>query len=132
MVQKFSLRNKITKKASGGDLASLLLKRKFTMKNNSPRETPSTESFGQTKYYAYMLYCADHTIYSGYTTDLERRVATHNKGKGAKYTRSRLPVKVVYSECFATKSEAMKREASLKKLSHGEKLCLISQKNESD
>ena len=78
------------------------------------------------KHYAYMLLCADGTIYSGYTTDPERRAAAHNSGRGAKYTRSRLPVELVFSECFPTKSEALKHEAALKKLGHAEKLLLIS------
>ena len=60
----------------------------------------------EVKHYAYMLRCADDTIYSGYTTDLPRRIAAHNRGVGAKYTRSRLPVKLVYYESFATKQEA--------------------------
>ena len=77
------------------------------------------------EYYAYMLRCSDGTIYSGYTTDPCRRAAIHNLGKGAKYTRSRLPVALVYQERFATKSEALKREAALKKLGHTEKIALI-------
>lgn len=76
------------------------------------------------KHFAYMLLCADGSIYSGYTTDPKRRTGVHNSGSGAKYTRSRLPVKLVYSEDFPTKSEALKREAALKKLSHAEKLAL--------
>lgn len=79
------------------------------------------------KYYAYMLRCADGTIYTGYTTDPCRRTAVHNSGRGAKYTRSRLPVELVYQESFATKSEALKREAALKKLIHAEKILLIEQ-----
>ncbi len=79
-----------------------------------------------TKHYAYMLRCADGTIYSGYTTDPEHRAAAHNSGRGAKYTRSRLPVELVFTERFPTKSEALKREAALKKLGHAEKLSLIS------
>lgn len=78
------------------------------------------------KHYAYMLLCADGTIYSGYAIDPERRAAVHNRGRGAKYTRSRLPVELAFSECFPTKSEALKREAALKKLGHAEKLLLIS------
>ena len=78
------------------------------------------------KHYAYMLRCADGTIYSGYSTDPERRAAVHNSGRGAKYTRSRLPVELVFRECFPTKSKALKREAALKKLDHAEKLSLIS------
>ena len=77
------------------------------------------------KYYAYMLLCNDGTIYSGYTTDPKRRAAVHNSGSGAKYTRSRLPVELVFAESFATKSDALKRESALKKLSHAEKCLLI-------
>jgi putative endonuclease len=76
-------------------------------------------------HYAYLLRCSDGTIYCGYTTDPRRRTAVHNSGRGAKYTRSRLPVELVYTESFATKSEALKREAALKKLSHMEKILLI-------
>ena len=72
-------------------------------------------------YFTYMLRCADNTLYSGYTTDLERRIKAHNAGRGAKYTRSRLPAKLVYFETFSTKSEALKREAALKKLTHKQK-----------
>lgn len=77
------------------------------------------------KYYAYILSCADGTLYSGYTTNIEKREKTHNSGKGAKYTRSRLPVKVVYFEKFTSKSEALKREYAFKQLSHKDKLRLI-------
>jgi putative endonuclease len=76
-------------------------------------------------YYVYMLVCSDGTIYSGFTTDPLRRTAAHNSGKGAKYTRPRLPVKLAYQERFETKSDALKREAALKKLTHAEKLALI-------
>lgn len=80
---------------------------------------------GLTKYFTYMVRCADDTLYTGFTTDLEQRIATHNAGKGAKYTKPRLPVELVYYEEWATKSEAMKREAAIKKLSREEKLSLI-------
>jgi len=82
-----------------------------------------------TGHFAYMLLCADGTIYSGYSTDPNRRAAIHNRGKGAKYTRSRLPVELVFTECFHTKGDALKREAALKKLSHTEKLALIYQQS---
>ena len=59
------------------------------------------------KAYMYVVECADGTLYTGYTTDVERRLKTHNAGKGAKYTRARLPVKLLYSEAFASKPEAM-------------------------
>lgn len=78
------------------------------------------------QHFAYMLLCADGTIYSGYSTDPGRRAAVHNSGKGAKYTRSRLPVALVFTERFSTKGEALRREAALKKLSRAEKLALIS------
>ncbi len=77
-----------------------------------------------TKHYAYMLRCVDGTICSGYSTDPNRRTAIHNSGRGAKYTRSRLPVELVFTECFSTESETLKRDAALKKLSHAEKLAL--------
>jgi putative endonuclease len=76
-------------------------------------------------YYVYMLVCADGTIYSGFTTDPVRRTAVHNSGRGAKYTRTRLPVKLAYEEKLETKSDALKREAALKKLTRAEKLALI-------
>lgn len=76
-------------------------------------------------YYVYLLECADKTLYCGYTDNLEKRLKTHNAGKGAKYTRARLPVKLLYSETFTEKSEALKREAQIKKLSRKEKLALL-------
>ncbi len=75
--------------------------------------------------YTYILECADKTLYTGWTNNLEQRIANHNAGKGAKYTRGRLPVRLVYAEAFATKQEACKREASIKKMSREEKLALI-------
>jgi len=85
-----------------------------------------------TAHYAYMLRCADGTIYSGYTTDPERRTAAHNSGQGAKYTRSRLPVELVFTERYETKSAALQREAALKRLGRTEKLALIAQANEKE
>ena len=76
-------------------------------------------------YYTYMLRCCDGSLYTGYTDDPLRRETVHNSGKGAKYTRSRLPVQLVYTECFETKAEAMHREAEIKQLSRSEKLTLI-------
>lgn len=80
-------------------------------------------------YFTYILRCNDGTLYCGYTTDLDKRLKTHNKGEGAKYTKSRLPVELVYFEELETKSLAMKRECQIKKLTRGEKLKLIN-KNE--
>lgn len=78
-------------------------------------------------YYTYLLECADKTLYCGYTTDVAARVRTHNEGKGAKYTKSRLPVRVVYTEEFATRSEAMSREAKIKLLTRKQKQELIKE-----
>ncbi len=76
--------------------------------------------------FCYMLRCADGTIYTGWTRDLEQRLRTHKAGKGGKYTRSRLPVDLVYREEFETKEEAMSREWHLKRLTRQEKLRLIA------
>lgn len=81
------------------------------------------------KHYAYMLRCSDGSIYSGYTTDLNRREKVHNSGKGAKYTRTRLPVKLVYFEEFDNKIDAMKREYAFKQLTHKEKEEIIKNSN---
>lgn len=80
-------------------------------------------------YYVYVLKCADATLYTGSTNDLKARVIAHNTSKtGAKYTRARRPVKIIYSEKFRTKSRAMKREWEVKKMKRGEKLILIKSK----
>ncbi len=76
--------------------------------------------------YTYILRCKDGSLYTGWTNDLEKRVAAHNAGAGSKYTRSRRPVALVYYESFPTKSEAMRREAQIKRLTRGEKLRLIA------
>ncbi len=75
--------------------------------------------------YVYILKCRDNTLYTGWTTSLEKRLKAHNRGRGAKYTRARLPVEIVYFEEFEDKKEAMKREYAIKKLSREEKLKLI-------
>lgn len=77
--------------------------------------------------YTYIVECADGTLYTGWTNQLEERIKCHNEGKGAKYTRARLPVRLVYYEVFATKQEAMKREYAIKQLSREDKLRLIGQ-----
>lgn len=82
------------------------------------------------KYFVYILKCRDNTLYTGYTTDLENRVKVHNTGKaGAKYTKARRPVVLVYSESFKSKSKALKREWEIKKMKRGEKDILISSSN---
>lgn len=73
-------------------------------------------------YYFYVLQCADNTFYAGYTNDVERRLAVHNEGKGAKYTRARLPVACIYSERFDDKKEAMRAERTFKKLTRLQKI----------
>ena len=77
----------------------------------------------------YILKCADNTLYTGWTTDLQKRLNAHNQGKGAKYTRSRRPVTLVYHEIFETKEEAMRREYEVKELTRKEKIALIGKKN---
>ena len=68
----------------------------------------------ESKYYMYVLLCADGTFYGGFTNDVAKRVATHNAGKGAKYTKTRRPVKLLYHEEFETKSAALKAEYAFK------------------
>ena len=81
------------------------------------------------KWFVYILECADGTLYTGSTNDLGKRVETHNSGNGAKYTKARLPVKLVYHEEFEDKKEAMKREWFIKhKLSRKQKMELIISK----
>ncbi len=73
-------------------------------------------------FYVYVLRCKDGTLYTGYTNDIKKRFAQHNDGKGAKYTRSRRPVKLIKSWSFATKTEALRAEHAFKKLPRKEKL----------
>jgi Predicted endonuclease containing a URI domain len=75
--------------------------------------------------FVYILLCNDNTLYTGWTNDLKVRINSHNSGLGAKYTRARLPVKLAYYEQFETKSEALKREAEIKKLNRKKKMELI-------
>ncbi|MEC1180641.1 GIY-YIG nuclease family protein [Metasolibacillus meyeri] len=78
------------------------------------------------KHYFYVLQCGDGSFYAGYTNDLERRVAVHNAGKGAKYTRVRLPVTCIYCEEYVTKREAMQKEYAFKQLTREKKEIYIS------
>ncbi len=77
-------------------------------------------------YYIYILQCKDNTLYTGYTVNLDKRLKAHNNGTGAKYTRGRIPVTMVYSEEFMDKIEAQNRERAIKKLSRSKKLYLIA------
>lgn len=75
--------------------------------------------------YCYILECSDGTYYTGWTTDPNRRLQQHNKGKGAKYTSTRRPVKLVYLEPQATRIDAMKRELAIKRMKRAQKSVLI-------
>ena len=74
----------------------------------------------------YILECNDNSLYTGITNNLEKRVSTHNSGKGAKFTKTRLPVRLVYREIYNTKSDSLKREIEIKKMKRNEKLDLIN------
>lgn len=73
----------------------------------------------------YIVRCRDGSLYTGYAVDVEKRLATHNAGQGAKYTRARLPVVLEYTEAFTTKSDALKREYAIKQLTRTKKEQLI-------
>lgn len=77
------------------------------------------------RHYVYIVMCGDNTLYTGYTVDVDKRMIAHNNGTGAKYTRSRLPVKLKYIEMFDSKSDAMKREYEIKQLTRSEKFKLM-------
>ena len=87
--------------------------------NSCDQETPT--------WYCYLLQCADNTYYTGITNDLNKRLATHNQGIASKYTRSRLPVQLVYTEAHPNRSSASKREAQIKRLNRAKKIALITQ-----
>lgn len=76
-------------------------------------------------WYVYILQCLDQTLYTGMTNHLEKRIVAHNSGKGAKYTRGRTPVQLLYKEEISSKSDALKREIEIKKMTRREKLSLI-------
>ena len=77
------------------------------------------------KNFTYILKCKDDSLYTGWTNNLENRIAAHNQGTASKCTRSRRPVQLLYFEVFETKQEAMKREAAIKKMSRAQKLKMI-------
>lgn len=78
-----------------------------------------------TMYIVYILLCGDHTLYTGITTNIKRRLQEHKEGKGSKYTRARQAVEMVYSEKYQNKREALKREAEIKRLTRKDKIDLI-------
>ncbi len=80
----------------------------------------------------YILRCGDGTLYTGWTNDLEKRLRTHAAGKGAKYTRARLPVTLVYTEVYESEHEARSREYSIKRLGRSQKLSLIKEKENAE
>ena len=82
------------------------------------------------KAYMYVVECCDGTYYTGYTTDVKKRIAVHNSGKGAKYTRARLPVKLIYVEGFDSKEEAMSAEPHLKRKKRAQKERFLSENQE--
>ena len=77
--------------------------------------------------YTYILRCRDGSLYTGWTNNLEKRLNCHNAGKGAKYTKARLPVELAHFETFQTKKEAMQREWEIKKMTRKEKIALIEE-----
>ncbi|GGD04232.1 hypothetical protein GCM10007216_38580 [Thalassobacillus devorans] len=86
----------------------------------------------ENSHYVYMLKCNDGSLYTGYTNNLEQRLAKHERGKGAKYTRGRGPFELVYWESFETKTAAMRKEFQIKRLSRIKKEALIALKSEGD
>ena len=82
--------------------------------------------------YIYILRCADGTLYTGWTNNLEKRLKSHNEGKGSRYTRARLPVTLIYCEELSTQGEAMRREYEIKQLTRAQKLELINSKKAVD
>lgn len=79
--------------------------------------------------YVYIVRCSDGTLYTGWTSDVEKRLLAHNSGTGAKYTRGRRPVRIVHLESFENKEDAMARESGIKKLKRNEKLKLLNAGN---
>lgn len=90
---------------------------------------PRTTSMSEPSHFIYIIECSDESLYTGYTTDIERRIAEHNNGTGAKYTRGRTPVVLRYSEVFDSRSDAMQREYEIKQFSREQKEDLISEEN---
>ena len=83
-------------------------------------------------HYVYIVKCCDKTLYTGYTTDVERRITEHNTGKGAQYTKGRTPVQLVHVECFDTQSAALSREHEIKSYTRNKKQTLIEESTDSE
>ena len=106
---------------------------KYTKKEESQALLPvaNAHSAPETaKHFVYVLSCADGTLYTGYTTDVTRRLATHNAGKGARYTRGRRPVVLLAQWAFAAKGDALRAERAIKLLPREEKLRLVQRAQE--
>ncbi len=88
--------------------------------------SPDEDTSSQPEHYIYIVECSDGTYYTGYTTDVDRRVAEHNDGEGARYTRGRRPVELVHVESFGTQSAAMQREHAVKQLRRAAKEQLVA------
>ena len=86
----------------------------------------------ETIWYLYILRCKDNTLYTGITTDVEKRLEAHRSGKGAKYTRGRAPLELVYRESCGSHSDALKREAEIKKFSRQAKELLVKSQTDSE
>ena len=95
--------------------------KQFFPMTSAPADAPSSPG----DHYVYVVECSDGTYYTGYTTDVERRVAEHNDGTAAKYTRGRRPVTLIHVETYETKSDAMQREHAIKQLRRGAKERLV-------
>ena len=80
-------------------------------------------------YYVYVILCIDGSFYTGYTKNIDTRIKLHESGKGARYTKMHKPQKIAYLELFDSRAQAMKREKQIKKLTHQQKLNLISSRN---
>lgn len=93
------------------------------------KEQPTKADNNARKNYTYIVKCSDNTLYTGWTNNLENRIAAHNSGNGAKYTKNRRPVSLVYYEIHDTKEAAMKREYAIKKMSRADKDALIQKHN---
>lgn len=98
---------------------------KHTEEHTKERAETHTEEHSEQENYTYILQCADGSLYTGWTNDLQRRLKAHNAGTASKYTRTRRPVKMIYHETFSTKQEAMKREYAIKQMCRAEKMELI-------
>ncbi len=96
-----------------------------TRKDPPLKKTEQAEPEHDKMNYTYIVKCADGTLYTGWTNQLKERVRAHNEGRGAKYTKTRRPVELIYYETYPTKEEAMSREWHLKQLKRAEKLRLI-------